>query len=401
MKLIVASLFLLITVPLFPQEYKKTITRDKTDIDIRTGAAQTDKYLSRLNGKTVAVVANQTSRVGKTHLIDTLLSLGININKVFAPEHGFRGMADAGEHVKNFKDKKTGLPIVSLYGGNKKPTANDLRNIDVVLFDIQDVGVRFYTYISTMHYVMEACAENNKDFIVLDRPNPNGFYVDGPVLETKYKSFVGMHPVPLVHGMTIAEYAKMINGEGWLKNGIKCKLNYILCEGYSHKDHYQLPVKPSPNLPDMAAVYLYPSVGLFEGTVISVGRGTDKPFKVIGHPELKNTKFNFTPVSVPGATNPPYKGEVCYGFDLSDFGDIYIKSYGEIYLYWLMSIYENFPEKEEFFNSNGFFNLLAGNSTLKQQIIEEKSESEITQSWQEGLVNFKKTRKKYLLYPDF
>lgn len=367
---------------------------------IKVGAERTELYLPMIQGKNIAVLGNQSSMIQQTHLVDSLLSLGIKIKKVFCPEHGFRGTADAGEHVKNYTDKKTGLPVISLYGNNKKPAVADLKGIDVVIFDLQDVGARFYTYISSMHYMMEACAENKIKFLVLDRPNPNGFYIDGPVLEEKNKSFVGMHKVPVVHGMTVAEYARMVNEEVWLANGIKCDLSYISIEGYTHNYLYSLPVKPSPNLPNMNAVYLYPSLCLFEGTVISMGRGTDKPFQVYGHPSLKNTNYDFVPRSISGASKtPPFKGEKCHGFDLTEFGGNMVAKTPKLYLQWLIFAYQNMPDKTNFFNN--FFNNLAGNSKLKEQIIAGMSEEEIRKTWEEDLNNFKKMRKKYLLYTDF
>ncbi|HEX8514629.1 MAG TPA: DUF1343 domain-containing protein [Bacteroidia bacterium] len=371
----------------------------KTGRDIKMGADRTAEYLPLLKGRAVAVVANQSSNIKETHLVDTLLKLGVNIKKVFCPEHGFRGLVDAGEKVKTEKDGKTGLPIISLYGKNKKPAPEQLKDIDVVIFDIQDVGVRFYTYLSTLHYVMEACAENKKKVIVLDRPNPNGYYVDGPILEDAWKSFLGLHPVPIVYGLTIGEYAQMINGEGWLKGKIKCDLQVITLEGYDHDDLYELPVKPSPNLPNMSAVYLYPSLGLFEGSVVSVGRGTDHPFQVIGHPELQKGTYTFTPEPRPGAAEPKYKGQECKGYDLRDFGNEYMKDLKKIYLFWLIGTYENTPDKTVFFDEN--FNYHAGNATLQKQIKEGKSEAEIRESWKEGLNKFKPVRKKYLLYKDF
>ena len=393
------NLLLIVVVSLIHDSYCPSIVRAQPNKIITVGAERTGLYLSILKGKSVAIVANQTSMIKQTHLVDSLLSLGVKVKKVFSPEHGFRGGYDAGAHVSNFKDKKTGLPIISLYGDHYKPTKADLAGVDVVVFDIQDVGVRFYTYISTMHYVMEACAENGITFLLLDRPNPNGFYVDGPVMEKQFMSFVGLHLVPLVHGMTMAEYAKMINGQGWLKGRVKCELIHILCEGYSHRDFYKLPVKPSPNLPNMTSVYLYPSLGLFEGTFISVGRGTDKPFQVIGHPKMENGNYTFKPKSVPGAKNPPYKGKVCKGHDLSKFGDLILKGYGKIYLYWLTGAYKDSPDKGKFFNS--YFNSLAGNSELKQQIIDQLNEDKIAESWKADIDKFKKIRKGYLLYPDF
>ncbi|NTW34383.1 MAG: DUF1343 domain-containing protein [Bacteroidetes bacterium] len=373
----------------------KTISADS----IRTGSQRTEKYFPFLKGKNVAVVANHTSMIGKVHLVDSLIHAGIAVKKIFCPEHGFRGGADAGEDIKNSTDAKTGTPVISLYGKHYKPKASDLKGIDVVVYDIQDVGVRFYTYISTMTYVMEACAENNIEFIILDRPDPNGFYVDGPVLEKKYTSYVGLHPVPIVYGMTIAEYALMVNGEGWLTNGIKCNLKYITVNNYNHTYFYNLPIPPSPNLPNMNSVYLYPSLGLFEGTIISVGRGTDFPFQVIGHPDLKNTNFSFTPVSKAGAKKPPFMGIKCNGFKLDDFANTFLKNLNQIYLFWLTESYQNVQDKQSFFNS--YFEMLAGTATLRQQIISGVSEENIRKSWQSGINKFKKIRKKYLLYPDF
>lgn len=366
--------------------------------DVKTGAEQLGSYLPLLKGKRVAVVANPTTTIGNTHLVDTLLALKVNIRKIFSPEHGFRGNADAGEKVGNNKDAKTGLTIVSLYGKHNKPTAEDLKDVDVLVYDIQDVGVRFYTYISTMSYCMEAAAENKKDMLVLDRPNPNGYYIDGPVLDPKWKSFLGMHPVPLVYGMTYGEYAQMVNGEGWLQNGVKCKLKVISVTGYTHLDTYELPVKPSPNLPNMISVYLYPSLGLFEGTVMSVGRGTDFPFQVIGHPEMKKHTFSFTPKSNVGAKTPKYEGQVCKGFDLREFGAEYVKSARQVYLYWLIGSYKDLA-RPDFFDEN--FNYHAGNDQLQKQVKEGKDEDEIRKSWQPGIEKFKQIRKKYLLYKDF
>ena len=367
---------------------------------IKVGAEKTSSYLPQLIGKNVAVLGNQSSLIQQTHLVDSLLSLGIHIKKVFCPEHGFRGNADAGEHVKNYTDKKTGLPVISLYGKHKKPLPDDLKGIDIVVFDLQDVGVRFYTYISSMHYMMEACAESKVKFLVLDRPNPNGFYVDGPVLEDNCKSFVGMHKVPVVHGMTVAEYAQMINNEGWLANAVKCDLSYVTVDNYTHSYLYSLPIKPSPNLPNMASVYLYPSLCFFEGTIISMGRGTDKPFQVYGHPALKNANFEFMPRSITGASkNPPFKGEKCHGFDLTSYGENLVAKTPKLYLEWLIFAYQNMPDKNNFFNN--FFEKLAGTTLLKQQIIEGKNDMDIRKTWQKDLEAFKNTRKKYLLYTDF
>lgn len=368
--------------------------------EILPGARLMSNYLPIIQNKRVAVVANHTTLVGNKHLVDTLLTVGVSIKKIFCPEHGFRGDFEAGEQIGNYTDKTTGLPVISLYGGSKKPKPTDLSDIDVVIFDLQDVGVRFYTYTSTMHYVMEACAENGKPLIILDRPNPNGFYVDGPLLDTAYRSFVGMHPVPLVHGMTIGEFARMINGEGWLKGRIKCELTVIPCKGYTHSMTTALPVRPSPNLPNHLSVLLYPSLGLFEGTVVSVGRGTDYPFQVFGYPNFPDKAFRYIPVEKRGASiNPPYKGKSVYGIDLRDYSVNYFLDRREIILDWLIYSYSNYPEKEKFFNN--FFNLLAGTNELRLQIESGLSPSEIRAGWQPALVQYKQIRKKYLLYPDF
>ncbi len=368
--------------------------------EILPGARLMSNYLPLVQGKRVAVVANHTTLVGSKHLVDTLLSAGVTVKKIFSPEHGFRGDIEAGELIGNYTDKVTGLPVISLYGGSKKPKPADLSDVDVVIFDLQDVGVRFYTYISTMHYVMEACAENNKPLIILDRPNPNGFYVDGPVLDTAYRSFVGMHPVPLVHGMTIGEFAQMINAEGWLKGKIQCNLTVIPCRGYTHSMTTALPVRPSPNLPNHLSILLYPSLGLFEGTVVSVGRGTDYPFQVFGFPNFPDKGFRYIPVEKRGASlNPPYKGKPVYGIDLRDYSVNYFLDRREIILDWLIYSYNNYPEKDKFFNN--FFNLLAGTSVLRQQIENGLTPSEIRATWQPALEQFKLLRKKYLLYPDF
>ncbi|GAB1406006.1 DUF1343 domain-containing protein [Lentimicrobium sp.] len=364
-----------------------------------TGAEQFPKFLPLLKGIRVALVANQTSITGQRHLADTLLGAGVNLLKIFAPEHGFRGEAEAGATIKDGKDVVTGLPVISLYGRHKMPMREDLEDVDLVIFDIQDVGARFYTYISTLSYVMEACAKYNKELLVFDRPNPNGYYVDGPVLQKEYSSFVGLHPIPIVHGMTMAEYALMVNGEGWLPDGLKCRLNYIPMIGYAHSGRYMLPVAPSPNLPAMDAIYLYPSLCLFEGTSVSVGRGTSSPFTIIGHPAYPDQKFSFTPHPIKGiAENPPYERTKCYGLDLEQFAANIYKQ-GRIELSWLIHMYDVLPDKASFFNN--FFEKLAGSPTLRKQIEAGVDADEIRESWQADLKEFKTIRRKYLLYPDF
>lgn len=368
--------------------------------NILVGAQQTELYLPLLKNKSVAVVTNQTGTIGKTHLVDSLLSLGINIKKVMSPEHGFRGQAAAGEHIASGKDIITGLPIVSLYGSHKKPTAHDLMDVDVVIFDIQDVGVRFYTYISTLHYLMEACAENHKELIVFDRPNPNGFYVDGPILDKKCSSFVGMDPIPIVHGLTIGEYAMLLNGEHWLTDSLTCDLKVIKVVGYRHDLLYQLPIPPSPNLPNMASIYLYPSLCLFEGTVISVGRGTSKPFQMFGHPDMQHFDTTFMPIPIAGkAPHPKLEGKNCKGFDISLFGTSMIPNVKGLYLFWLINSYFDLGAEDDFFTP--FFTKLAGTDQLRIQIERGMTEEEIKAGWKEDILNYKKIRKKYLLYPDF
>lgn len=386
-----------------PLGENKTIADTSSEIQssetrkVYPGAFRVKEYLPLLKNKRVGMVVNQTSTIHQTHLVDSLLQLGVNIEMIFAPEHGFRGDHSAGEHVKTTIDAKTGIDIQSLYGNKKKPSAEIMSKVDIVVFDIQDVGVRFYTYISTMHNVMESCAENNIPFIVLDRPNPNGFYVDGPSLKTAYKSFVGMHPVPLVHGMTIGEFAGMINGEGWLSGNIKCNLTVIPCMGYDHEYLYSLPIRPSPNLPNMSSVYLYPSLGLFEGTRVSLGRGTPYPFQILGTPDNKELSDSFTPVSIPGvADNPPFENQKCFGISLKSVADS-ISRQPFIDLYWLKYFYQTSTDTAEFFNA--MFNKLAGNSELKEQIKAQKSDEEIRESWQVDLQAFRTVRKKYLLYP--
>lgn len=364
-----------------------------------TGAERTGSYIPGLKDLNIAVVANQTSTIGDTHLVDSLLNLGINVKKIFSPEHGFRGTEEAGKVVPDQADPVTGIPVVSLYGRKLKPDSSDMKGINLVLFDIQDVGARFYTYLSTLHYVMLACAENDVELLVLDRPDPNGFYIDGPVMEQEYRSFVGMHPVPVVYGMTIAEYARMINGEGWLGDGLTCRLSWVTCLGYNHSGKYRLPVNPSPNLKTMNAVYLYPSLCFFEGTALSVGRGTDFPFEVFGHPDLQNAYFTFTPESRPGTeTNTLFAGRECKGADLRGLRDQESDRDGQINPGWLIFAYENFPDKANFFND--YFEKLAGTRSLREQIIKGWTEEQIRKSWRAGLDSFRITRQKYLMYPD-
>jgi uncharacterized protein YbbC (DUF1343 family) len=362
---------------------------------IITGADQTKKYLPYLKGKNVAMTINQSSMIGSQVSLDSLLSLGIKVIIGFNPEHGFRG----GNNY-NTIDEKTGIPIKSLYRtGTNKPAKEDLKGVNVMIFDMQDVGTRFYTYLSTLHYVMEACAENKIELIILDRPNPNDSYVDGPVLEEKFKSFVGLDPIPIVHGMTFGEYAKMLNGEGWLKNHIKCKLKVIKMLNYNHGKNYILPVHPSPNLNTQQSILLYPSLCLFEGTIISQGRGTYFPFQVLGNPELKDKySFSFKPVSINGmSVNPPHMNMDCYGVDLRNFNTNIFRETGRINLSWLIEFYNAYPHKDDFFK-NDKFDSLAGTDKLREQIIAGKTEKEIRDSWEPGLSQFKAIRKKYLLY---
>ncbi len=359
------------------------------------GNAQTDKYIPLLQGKKVAVIGNQTSMIDNTHLIDSLLNLGIDIKLVFAPEHGFRGQADNGEHISNETDKKTGLKIISLYGNNSKPTSEQLKDIDLIIYDIQDVGVRFYTYISTLHYVMEACAENGKKLLVLDRPNPNGHYIDGPVLQKEFSSFVGMHTVPVVYGMTVGEYSQMINGEKWLKNDIQCDLEIIPCQNYTHNTFYSVPIAPSPNLKTDAAIALYASLCFFEGTTISMGRGTDRPFEIYGHPKFDSTSFSFTPTPRIGSKSPPFMNQFCFGVDCKLENSFPMYS---IDLRPLMNAKKLLNNRDQYINSPNFFNKLAGNSTLKQQIENNIPEEEIRNSWKNDLEAFKLIRSKYVIY---
>lgn len=390
------------------------------------GAGRTDVYVPLLKNKKVAIFANQTSMVGNKHIVDTLRKLGVDIRVIFGPEHGFRGTADAGEKVGNYVDATTGIPVISLYGSKRRPSTEDLRDIDIMVFDIQDVGVRFYTFISSLQEYMEASLEHGIPFLLLDRPNPNGHYVDGPVLDTNFRSFVGMQPVPIVYGMTIGEYARMIAGERWLgsekankkfdyykiaKNSKDTAFHFLVIKNknYDHKSRYVLPVRPSPNLPVIQSIYLYPSTCFFEGTVLSEGRGTDKPFQVFGHPDLPKNLYSFTPNPNEGAKNSKHYGKVCYGWNLSGTPDeVFSKVDNRIQLKWLMEAYRLFPDKDKFFilpksgkMEESFFNKLAGNNDLWKQIKNGRSEDEIRATWEPALKAFKETRKKYLLYPDF
>jgi len=392
---------------------------------ITPGAERMSVYLPLLKGKRIGIYANPTSTVGGTHLVDTLLQSGVHVKLIFGPEHGFRGTADAGEDLATYTDKRTGIPVVSLYGPKSAPDSNDFKAIDIIIFDIQDVGTRFYTFISSLQKCMEAAFAAGKPMMILDRPNPNGFYVDGPVLETKYRSFVGMQPVPVVYGMTIGEYAMMIAGERWLTPAANARYDYyrhaenskdtsfhflvVKCANYDHKSRYKLPVKPSPNLPDMASVWLYPSTCFFEGTILSEGRGTERPFQIFGHPDLPKTLKPFTPISRPGAKDPKLKDQLCYGWDIGGSDETVLKKVdGRIQLHWLIDAYKLFPDKNAFFPQpksgkyeDMWLHKLAGNDVLMKQIRDGVSEDEIRMSWQPELQAFKAIRKKYLLYADF
>ena len=378
---------------------------DKIKGKIKTGAEQTELYLPYLKGKRIGMVVNPTSIIGNTTLVDSLLTLGVKIVKIFGPEHGFRGDASAGIHVENSIDEKTGIPAISLYGKYNKPSKEDLADVDLLIYDIQDVGVRFYTYINTLQHVMEACADNNKELLILDRPNPNGYYVDGPILDPKLKSGVGINPIPITHGLTIAEYAQMLNGEGWLANKSICKIKIIKNANYTHSMPYVLPVKPSPNLNTAQSILLYPTLCLFEGTIISQGRGTYFPFTILGNPDLKGKyKFSFTPKGIKGMSETPLHMDLeCYGLDLRQYSANKIRKEAKINLAWLIEMYNAYPYKEKFFDFKqskqmGNFDKLAGTYDLKQQIIAGKTEEEIRQSWEPGLSQYKIMRKKYLLY---
>lgn len=393
MKLFISILLVFISCNLFAAE------------GIKTGAEQTEKYLPLLKGKRVAVVANPTSVIGKTSLVDSLLSLQIKVVKIFGPEHGFRGTASAGAVVSDSTDAKTSIPEISLYGKKSKPSKADLADVDLVVFDIQDVGARFYTYINLLAHIMESCAENNKELLLLDRPNPNGNCIDGPILDMKLKSGIGMFPIPITHGMTMGELAQMYNGEGWLANKQKCKITIIPVANYAHNMDYVLPAAPSPNLNTQQAIWLYPSLCLFEGTIISQGRGTHFPFSVLGSPALKGKyNFSFTPVSIKGmAETPLFRNQECYGIDLRKYDTAALRKNGKINLTWLIELYKAYPEKAKFFDSKqsnqiGNFDKLAGTTQLREQIVAGKSEQEIRKTWEPGLTEFKKMRSKYLLY---
>ena len=401
-----------------PPGNQEPVTSNKQPATITPGAERINVYLPLIKGRRIGIFANQTTTVGNTHLVDTLRKLGVDIKVIFGPEHGFRGTASAGEKIGNYIDEKTGIPVVSLYGAKRRPDANDLKDVDIMIFDIQDVGVRFYTYISSLQEYMEAAMENSKPLLILDRPNPNGFYVDGPVLDTAFRSFVGMQPIPIVYGMTIAEYAFMIAGEKWLTEKANQKYDYyrrasnsvdtpfhfqvIKCANYTHKSKYVLPVRPSPNLPEIQSVYLYPSTCLFEGTALSEGRGTDKPFEQFGHPLLPQGLYSFVPKPNEGAKSSKHYYQTCYGWNLHGSpGEVLKKVNDHVQLKWLMEAYKLFPGKDSFFLKTNSFNRLAGNKVLMQQIKDGVSEDEIRKSWEPALSNFKAIRKKYLLYDDF
>jgi uncharacterized protein YbbC (DUF1343 family) len=409
---------LVIALPLFLYTHAQSINKPIKGTRIVPGAERMEVYLPLLKGKTVAIFANQTSRVNNTHLVDTLVKRGIKIVKIFGPEHGFRGTAGAGEDINNAVDKNTGIPVISLYGDHKKPTAEDLKGVDILVFDIQDIGTRFYTYISSLQYYLESALEKHKPLLILDRPNPNGFYVDGPVLDPKFKSFIGMQPIPVVYGLTIGEYALLLAGEKWLSPEAN-KINtynittkptadtpfhvlVIKCVNYDHNSKYILPVAPSPNIRDIQSIYLYPSTCFFEGTVISEGRGTDKPFQIFGHPSLPKTMYAFTPKPNEGAKISKCYYQQCYGWNLSGTPEKILKELDKkIQLKYLLDAYKIFPGKDSFFLKNNFINKLAGNDQLVQQVKQGKTEAEIRKSWEPALSNYKKIRKKYLLYKDF
>lgn len=405
---IAVALILTISIAAFkkPQPVSTMVESVKKD-SIRTGADQTEKYLPYLKGKRVAILANQTSIIGNQHMVDSLKSRGVTIVKVFGPEHGFRGNASAGTHVADETDAATGIPVISLYGKKNKPTKEDLADVDVMIYDVQDVGCRFYTNINALARLMEACAENGKELLILDRPNPNAYFVDGPVLDMKFKSGIGMFPIPISHGLTVAEFAKMANGEGWLTNKIQCKLKIIPVANYDHSKEYELPVKPSPNLNTQQSILLYPSTCLFEGTYLNHGRGTYFPFTVLGSPYLKGKySFSFTPTGIKGmAETPLFMDQVCYGLDLRNYDVKLLRKSKKINLQWMMELYKASPEKEKFFDSKlsremGTIERLAGSSLFRQQIMTGVSEEAIRKSWEPALSQYKSMRKKYLIYRD-
>ena len=399
--------FLVVFSTFFYCAYKKPVAvADATAVKIKTGADQTEKYLPYLKGKRIGLLGNLTSVIGKKHLVDSLLSLGVNIVKVFGPEHGFRGNASAGVSVKDEKDSATGIPIISLYGPKNKPSKQDLADVDLMIYDMQDVGCRFYTNINALARLMEACAENGKELLILDRPNPNGYFVDGPVLDMKLRSGIGQFPIPITHGMTIGEFAKMVNGEGWLPRGLQCKIKIIPVANYNHDMPYELPVKPSPNLNTQQSILLYPSMCLFEGTILNYGRGTYFPFTVLGSPALKGQyDFSFTPVGIPGMSETPlYMNEVCYGLDLRHYDVSQLRKTKKINIQWMKELYNAYPDKEKFFDYKqsreiGNIDFRTGDAKFRQQIIDNVPEEEIRKSWEPALSNYKKMRKKYLLYP--
>lgn len=387
-----------------------SVSTDKESVGpkkiIRTGAEQTEKYFPLLKGKRIAIMANLTAVIGKRHLVDSLYDSGIQIVKVFGPEHGFRGNASAGEHVADEIDAATGIPVISLYGKKNKPSKEDLADVDILIYDLQDVGCRFYTNINALARLMEACYENDKELLILDRPNPNGYLIDGPVLDMKYKSGIGMFPIPMSHGLTVGEFAQMANGEGWLKDKVKCNIKVIPVEHYNHDMEYILPVKPSPNLNTQQSIMLYPSTCMFEGVYLNHGRGTYYPFTVIGSPELKGKyDFIFTPIGIKGmAETPLFMNEVCYGLDLREYDINKLRKSKQINLDWIIELYKAHPAKEKFFDSKlsnqmGTIEKLIGSGLFRQQIIDGKSATEIRASWEPGLSNYKQMRKKYLLYP--
>ncbi|MBA4196629.1 MAG: DUF1343 domain-containing protein [Chitinophaga sp.] len=407
MKLIAASFLLTIfSVNSLLKKNTESHFDSYTKENIVTGAEQTEKYFDYLKGKRVGILANPTTVIGKQHLVDSLMKRGINFVKVFGPEHGFRGKASAGVTVGDEVDSATGIKIISLYGKKRKPSTEDLQDVDVMIYDVQDVGCRFYTYINVLRNVMEACAENNKELLILDRPNPNGYLIDGPVLDMKYKSGLGQFPIPIAHGMTVAEFAQMINGEGWLPNNMQCKLKIVTIKNYNHDMDYVVPIKPSPNLNTQQSILLYPSTCLFEGVALNHGRGTYFPFTVLGSPLLKDKySFSFTPVSIKGMSETPlYMNEVCYGLDLRNYDVTKLKKTKRINIEWMIELYNAYPLKEKFFDRTqskemGNIDFLAGNADFKEQIKAGKSADEIRASWEPGLANYKKMRTKYLLYP--